>query len=217
MAPDMVVHDVQTEDERLWAPVAPGIWSRPLHLNVTGGFYVHLLKVKRSGLLQRHRHSGQVHAHVLRGKWLYLEHDWVAEEGSYVFEPPGETHTLVVPDDCQDMVTMFTVHGALMYVDTQGNSTGYDDVFTRIEKYRAHFEAVGLGADYVTTFMRGSLQSATKKPPRRRFFGWCRVETQSGFLIQLAISPMMPRRNANTQTTKITPCMMVTQAPNWAK
>ncbi|WP_295502124.1 2,4'-dihydroxyacetophenone dioxygenase family protein [Limnohabitans sp. Rim8] len=154
MTPDMVVHNVQTEDERLWAPVAPGIWSRPLHLNVTGGFYVHLLKVKRSGLLQRHRHSGQVHAHVLRGKWLYLEHDWVAEEGSYVFEPPGETHTLVVPDDCQDMVTMFTVHGALMYVDTQGNATGYDDVFTRIEKYRAHFEAVGLGADYVKTFMR---------------------------------------------------------------
>jgi hypothetical protein len=69
-------------------------------------------------------------------------------------QPPGETHTLVVPDDCQDMVTMFTVHGALMYVDTQGNATGYDDVFTRIEKYRAHFEAVGLGADYVKTFMR---------------------------------------------------------------
>jgi len=28
---------------------------------------------------------------------------------------------------------MFTVHGALMYADTQGNATGYDDVFMRIE------------------------------------------------------------------------------------
>jgi len=27
-------------------------------------------------------------------------------------------------------------------------------VFTRIEKYRTHFEAVGLGADHVRTFMR---------------------------------------------------------------
>ena len=115
---------------------------------------MHLLRVRRSGLLQRHRHSGQVHAYVIRGKWLYLEHEWVARAGSYVFEPPGETHTLVVPDDCTDMVTLFTVHGALMYVDPQGNSTGYDDVFTRIEKYRAHFEAVGLGADYVREFMR---------------------------------------------------------------
>ena len=154
MTPDMVIPDVNTDDEKLWAPVAPGIWSRPIHLNVTGGFYVHLLRVKRSGLLQRHRHSGQVHAYVIRGKWLYLEHDWVAEEGGYVFEPPGETHTLVVPDDCQDMITLFTVHGALMYVDPQGNATGYDDVFTRIEKYRAHFDNVGLGADYVKNFMR---------------------------------------------------------------
>ena len=109
MVPDMVVPDAVTDDERLWAPLGPGMWSRPLQLNVSGGFYVHLLKVKRSGLLQRHRHSGAVHAYVIRGRWHYLEHDWVAEQGSYIFEPPGETHTLVVPDDCTDMITLFTV------------------------------------------------------------------------------------------------------------
>jgi 2,4'-dihydroxyacetophenone dioxygenase len=154
MASDMMIPDIDTEDQNLWAPVAPDIWSRPIHLNVTGGFYTHLLKVKRSGVLQRHRHSGQVHAYVLKGSWFYLEHDWVAQAGSYVFEPPGETHTLTVPDDCSEMVTLFTVHGALMYVDPEGNSLGYDDVFTRIEKYRAHFEAVGLGGDFVKKFMR---------------------------------------------------------------
>ena len=62
MAADMVVPNVLTDDPLLWAPVGEGIWSRPIHLNVTGGFYTHLLKVKRSGLLQRHRHSGQVQA-----------------------------------------------------------------------------------------------------------------------------------------------------------
>jgi len=154
MAPDMMLPDIDTADERLWAPVGPDTWSRPIHLNVTGGFYVHLLRVRRSGVLQRHRHSGQVHALVMRGSWYYLEHDWVAHENSYVFEPPGETHTLVVPDDCAEMVTLFTVHGALMYVDTEGRSTGYDDVFTRIEKYREHFDRVGLGADHVKQFIR---------------------------------------------------------------
>ncbi|MBL8339848.1 MAG: 2,4'-dihydroxyacetophenone dioxygenase family protein [Rubrivivax sp.] len=154
MAPDLVVHGVMTADERLWAPVAEGIWSRPLHLSVSGGHYTHVLRVRRSGVLQRHRHSGAVHAYVIRGRWHYLEHDWVAEEGSYVFEPPGETHTLVVPDDCAEMITLFTVHGALMYVDPDGQSIGYDDVFTRIDKYRAHFETVGLGADHVRQFMR---------------------------------------------------------------
>jgi quercetin dioxygenase-like cupin family protein len=154
MVPDLVVADAVSDDERLWVPVGPASWSRPLHLNVTGGFYTHVLRVRRSGVLQRHRHSGSVHALVLKGRWHYLEHDWVAEEGSYVFEPPGETHTLVVPDDCAEMVTLFTVHGMLTYVDPDGNAVGYDDVFTRLEKYRAHFEAVGLGADHVRTYMR---------------------------------------------------------------
>jgi 2,4'-dihydroxyacetophenone dioxygenase len=154
MAPDMMLADVDTADEKLWAPVGPDTWSRPIHLNVTGGFYVHLLRVRRSGVLQRHRHSGQVHALVMKGSWYYLEHDWIAKENSYVFEPPGETHTLVVPDDCEEMVTLFTVHGALMYVDVDGKSTGYDDVFTRIEKYREHFEKVGLGSDHVKQFIR---------------------------------------------------------------
>ncbi len=153
MAPDMVVADALTGDERLWTPIAADIWSRPLHLNVTGGYYVHLLRVRRSGVLQRHRHTGAVHAYVMRGRWYYLEHDWVAEEGSYIFEPPAETHTLTVPRDCTEMITLFIVHGALIYVDPQGGVTGYDDVFSRIELYRAHFEAGGLGADYGPQFM----------------------------------------------------------------
>ncbi len=154
MVGDMMIGAALSADERLWAPVGQDSWSRPLHLNVSAGYYVHLLRVRRSGLLQRHRHSGPVHAWVIKGRWRYLEHDWVAEAGSYVFEPPGETHTLTVPEGCSEMITLFTVHGSLMYVDPQGAATGYDDVFTRIEKYRDHFESVGLGADFVKQFMR---------------------------------------------------------------
>lgn len=154
MSADMMIPDANCGDERLWVPVGPDTWSRPLHLSTSAGFYVHMLRVRRSGVLQRHRHSGAVHAYVLKGSWYYLEHDWVAQAGSYVFEPPGETHTLVVPDDVTEMITLFTIHGALTYVDPQGQALGYDDVFTRIEKYREHFETVGLGADYVKRFMR---------------------------------------------------------------
>ncbi len=53
---------------------------------------------------------------------MYLEHDWVAEEGSYIFEPPGETHTLVVPDDGKEMITMFQVNGTLVYIDPHGKT-----------------------------------------------------------------------------------------------
>lgn len=68
MVPDMVVPDALGElDDRLWAPIGPDAWSRPLHLNPTAGFYTHVLKVQRAGVFARHRHSGQVHAYVFKG------------------------------------------------------------------------------------------------------------------------------------------------------
>lgn len=42
----------------------------------------------------------------------------------------------------------------MIYVDPDGNMTGYDDVFTRIAKCRAHYEAIGLGTDYIDQFIR---------------------------------------------------------------
>jgi 2,4'-dihydroxyacetophenone dioxygenase len=78
----------------------------------------------------------------------------VAEEGSYVFEPPGETRTLVVPEGCTEMLTLFQVTGSLIYVDPHGIATGYDDVFTRVDKARAHYSAAGLGEGYVDRFIR---------------------------------------------------------------
>jgi 2,4'-dihydroxyacetophenone dioxygenase len=154
MRGDLVVGDVWPEDEREWVPLADGSFSRPLQLNVTQGSYTHLLRVTRSGVVARHRHSGPVQALVLRGAWHYLEHDWVAREGSFVFEPPGETHTLIVPDDVDEMVTLFHVTGALVYVDPHGAATGYDDVFTRIAAARRHFGACGLGEEYADRFIR---------------------------------------------------------------
>jgi hypothetical protein len=34
-----------------------------------------LLRVRKSGILSRHRHPGPVHAFVLKGSWRYLEHE----------------------------------------------------------------------------------------------------------------------------------------------
>ncbi len=154
MRPDLVVSDVWEQDERYWVPLDDGVSSRPLLFNVTQGAYVHLLRVTRHGIIARHRHTGPVTAHVLVGRWHYLEHSWVAEEGSFAFEPPGETHTLVVPEGCTEMATVFHVTGSLIYVDPDGTAIGYDDVFTRLEKTRDHYAAVGLPADAVEQLIR---------------------------------------------------------------
>lgn len=94
-----------------------------------------------------------MHGYVLKGSWRYLEHDWTAKEGSYVFEPPGETHTLVSEEE-GEMLTWFLVNGALIYVDENGKQTGYTDVFDRVEKCRAHYKSVGLSEDYLESIIR---------------------------------------------------------------
>ncbi|KAJ4856898.1 hypothetical protein T069G_07795 [Trichoderma breve] len=136
---DQVVPDVLSLDcdERLWVPQSDRVWFRPLLFSVSQGYFVNILRVRKSGILSRHRHAGPVHA-----------------TGSYAFEPPGDIHTLEVPDDVEEMVTMFHVTGAYIYVDVDGNPVGVEDVFSKIQKAKEHYEKVGLGADFVNQFIR---------------------------------------------------------------
>ena len=94
--------------------------------------------------------------YVIKGAWRYLEHDWVARQGAFVYEPPGEIHTLVVDpvDGVDEMITFFNIHGAMVYVDEAGAVTGYEDVFTKIAMCRRHYEENGLGGGYVDAFVR---------------------------------------------------------------
>jgi 2,4'-dihydroxyacetophenone dioxygenase len=53
------------------------------------------------------------------------------------------------------MIAMFHVTGALLYVDAEsGQVTGYDDVFTKLDKARAWYKECGLGEEYVEQFIR---------------------------------------------------------------
>jgi 2,4'-dihydroxyacetophenone dioxygenase len=144
----------EPDDQRVWVPQAPNVWFRPLMLNTVTGQWCNLLKVTAAGIVSRHRHPAAVFGYVIKGKWHYYEHDWVAEAGHFVYEPPGEIHTLAVPDDCDEMITFFNISGAMIYLDADGVQTGYEDVYTKIEMARDHYEQVGLGGDYVRQFVR---------------------------------------------------------------
>lgn len=91
---------------------------------------------------------------VLKGRWHYLEHDWIADTGTYLFEPPGKTHTLVVPEGCDEMTTLFQVSGALIYIDEDGTTVGFDDAFRRLEITRDYYASIGLDDSYVEQFLR---------------------------------------------------------------
>jgi len=144
------------DDERVWVPQAKDIWFRPLLLNTVTGSWCNLLRVRKAGVLSRHIHPSVVVGYVIKGAWRYLEHDWIAREGSFVYEPPGEIHTLVVDEIVgeQEMITFFNITGAMVYVDQAGNVTGYEDVFTKIAMCRKHYAECGLGDTFVDQFIR---------------------------------------------------------------
>ena len=161
-SPSSVVDD----DELLWIPQTDTVSFRPLCFCVSGGYYVNLLRVRskdkgKMGFLSRHRHPGPVHGYVIKGSWKYLEHDWIAKPGSYVFEPPGEIHTLVtVPnddnssEDFDEMITLFHVTGSLLYCDEHGTIVGAEDVFTKLQKAKEYYKSIGLDDNYIKQFVR---------------------------------------------------------------
>ena len=149
-----LVLDVDFDDARAWVPRGDGVWSLPLMFNVTQGSWVNITRAQGDGIISRHRHSSPVTGYTLDGAWGYLEHAWTARRGTFIFEPPGETHTLVVRPEAGHMTVLFHNYGPLMNVDETGQITGYVDVFKRIEVCKQHYEAVGLGKQRIEGLIR---------------------------------------------------------------
>lgn len=152
-APTELVAEAVSGDEREWVPTAmAGVWMRPLLFDTVRGAWTNVVRMRTEGFVSRHAHPAPVHGFVISGSWRYAERDWVATKGSYVYEPPGDVHTLMA--DAGESLTLFWISSALIELDETGNTIGYADVFTRIEQASRHFEAVGLGADYVRRYIR---------------------------------------------------------------
>ena len=151
--PAEIVAVAASTDEREWVPAAmAGVWMRPLLFDTVRGAWVNVVRIRTQGLISRHAHPAPVHGYVISGQWRYAERDWTATAGSYVFEPPGDIHTLM--GEGAESVTLFWITGTLVELDADGRTLGYADVFTRIDQARRHFESVGLGADYVRRYIR---------------------------------------------------------------
>jgi len=150
---DEIVVDTDPRDEAVWVTVAPGVRLRPFMFDVTNGAWSSLLRVEPGKSLACHYHTQPVHGYTVQGSWRYFEHDWVAKTGTYIFEPPGEMHTLVA-DATEGMTTFFVTRGSLVYTDAAGKQVGYEDVFTRLALCRAHFAAAGFDAGVIDGMIR---------------------------------------------------------------
>ncbi len=153
-APEAYVQDAPTEDERWYVPFTETVSSRPLWISPSQNRWCDILYAKGAGLVNRHYHPHQVFAYTISGKWGYLEHDWVATAGDFVYESPGEGHTLVAYEHAEPMRVHFNVTGPLIWLDDDGEPDGTFDAFDYIELCKAHYDSVGIGAAYVESLLR---------------------------------------------------------------
>ncbi len=129
-------------DEIPWVPYAEGIFVKPVRLNRKTGLWANITKVEGGMQINRHYHVNGVTGFVLEGSWYYEEKDWVARKGSFVWEPPGDIHTLISNEE--GTTTLFQLEGALLYVDDDDNVVGFDDVLNHTHKYHEFCRAEGI-------------------------------------------------------------------------
>ena len=71
-------------------PFTDTVSSRPLWISPAQNKWCDILMAKGAGLVNRHYHPHEVFAYTISGKWGYLEHDWTATAGDFIYETPGE-------------------------------------------------------------------------------------------------------------------------------
>jgi quercetin dioxygenase-like cupin family protein len=123
-----------------WVRLSDGVDYKPLRFDFATGVWVNVLRVAPGARLGRHRHNGgPVLGYCLAGRWWYLEREWVAEVGTFVYEPPGDIHTLVAGPE--GMTTLFVTDGVLQFFDEHDRLDHEDNAFSRYQGYVDHCHA----------------------------------------------------------------------------
>jgi quercetin dioxygenase-like cupin family protein len=151
------IANTDVDNDQLWVPYADGVWIQPCCFNVTSGGFSLLVKGLPGAQLGVHYHVGTVRGYTLKGHWRYLEHDWVAKPGTFIYEPAGEAHTLVVTDDSPEpALIMFMVEGGLIYLDNpvDGAFAAYEDGFSALELCRSYYRDAGLDVKQLDALIR---------------------------------------------------------------
>jgi hypothetical protein len=151
------IANVEFDNDRKWIPYAEGVWLQPCSFDLSGGAFSVVLKGLPGASVGVHYHVGQVYGFTLRGNWRYLEHDWIAGPGTFVFEPAGESHSLfITKDSAEPAVIFFLISGALIFLDKPENGTfaAYEDAFSALEFFRGAYREAGLDSKELDRLIR---------------------------------------------------------------
>lgn len=110
------------ETELPWVGIGEGALLQVLQVDVELGLWVIRNRFEPGYRVQTHKHTGVVFAFTQSGSWKYEEYPEVNTAGSYLFEPAGSIHTLVVPETNTETTDVwFAIYGANLNLDADGN------------------------------------------------------------------------------------------------
>ena len=133
------------EDELPFVDIGDGSSIQLLQVDIEAGLWVLRTRFVPGITIPTHKHTGEVFAFTIAGRWKYLEYPEVNTAGSYLYEPAGSIHTLTVPDDVEGLTDVwFAIYGANLNLDEAGNVTSVIDAGFMRDVYFALCEGQGL-------------------------------------------------------------------------
>jgi quercetin dioxygenase-like cupin family protein len=130
-------------------PYSEHVTIKLLRIDRASGQLSLILKGPPGAQIGRHKHYGSVTLYTISGAWRYLEHDWIARAGDFIFETASSSHTFVTEGD--EQVEVFAiVEGALEFQDDDGNPIAIEDWQSMHERYLAYCEEQGIEPTDVT-------------------------------------------------------------------
>ena len=142
----------RAEENLPWVDDGAGTSFKVVLAKVREGLRITHVRFDPGVRLQIHRHTGPVYGYTSSGAWRYLESEFVNRAGSFLYEPAGSIHTLVVPEDNAEVTEVwFQTYGANLELDADGNVESITDAASILDSYLELCAAQGFDEPPVLT------------------------------------------------------------------
>jgi len=141
-------------DSHPWFPFLPysnDVFLKALKIEPVSGTFVTLLKAPGEMQLPRHHHCGTVMVYTIAGRWKYLEHDWTAVPGSFVYETAASVHTPVAVGG-EEVITLNIQVGDSIYMDASDNILAVENWKSVLRRYLDFCQSHGMPPADLTSF-----------------------------------------------------------------
>ena len=137
-----------------WVPweILDGAAIKLLKVDAVHGTMQLLLRVPAGARLGRHRHTGYVQVYTVQGSWCYLEHDWIAHSGDFVYETADSIHSFETLGE-EPTIVFASLNGTLEFLDDDNQVVHIESWRTMLERQNKYLRRQGKECIDVSSFI----------------------------------------------------------------